>query len=681
MARLRKDCLVSRNGANAMDIVQAARVQGLHAGGRRLERLEELAALPAPAVLHWDFNHFVVLERVRGNEAVIVDPRIGRFPVRLENIGRHFTGIALVFSPAPGFARGSPSQPSLAHYATLLRGYVPNLAHVLLASLAAQALALLFPMATRILVDRVIVPSQAHWLWGLGIGMGMVVLASLVMTLVRGWVVQSLHNALDMSLMRRFLEHLLRLPLQFFAQREPGDLVQRVQSNAMLRGIFTDQSVGALLDAFLIAGYALLMLAFDWKLALVVLGFGSLRVLQLAILHRRNHRLMASELTAMGREENALISAMTGLESTKAFAAESRMVGQWQLAITAATNHRFQRRMLQLNATQLMVLLKGGAMAIVLWLGGMSVLEGDMSLGVFVAFLMLVGLFMAPLESLASAALEIQLLGTHLRRMDDVLGEDREPSGSRPADAISGEITLENVEFRYAGQTVPTLHAINLDIRRGEKVAIVGHSGAGKSTLAALMLAMHAPSGGSIRFDGVDLGDYDLSRLRRRMGVVLQEPFLFDDSVRSNIALHDPAMPIERVRRAAAIACIDDVVEALPQGYATRVGENGSLLSGGQRQRLALARAIAHGPAILLLDEATSALDPSTEARLHANLADLSCTRIVIAHRLSTVMDADRIVVLEAGRIVQQGKYGDLLREGGAFSRMARAFNGEEPGV
>ena len=673
LAELREACSTGRDGASAFDVLAAGRAHGLVASALRIEDVAELARLPLPAILHWDFNHFVVLERMGRAGLAVVDPGAGRSVVSFAEAGRRFTGIALCFEPGPKLQPRAASRPSLARYRVLLAGLVPNLWQVLLASLALQLLGLVIPVASQLLLDRVIAPRQLPWLWGLGIALAATVVARGLLGLIRSWVLQGLQNALDASLMGRFLEHLLQLPLAFFAQRETGDLVQRVQSNAILRQLFSSQSVAALLDSMLLAGYVALMLAFDWRLGAIVLTFGLVRVLLFVTLLRRNQQLMSAELAGGGREGSALVAALSGLETIKATGSEQRVAARWTNHMMATTNRQLERRRLDIHADLAVTVLKGLALAAVFVVGGGLVIQQEITLGVFAAFMTLQALFMQPLESLMDAASQLQYLGSHLKRLDDVLDTPVEPSGAM-APTLAGGIELEGVSFAYAGQSIPVLRDISLRIVAGEKVAIVGRSGAGKSTLARLLLGLYLPGSGTIRFDGRDLREIDLTQLRRQIGVVPQETFLFDDSVRANLALNDPELPLDRLSAAAHLACIDEVIDALPQGYDTRVGENGCLLSGGQRQRLAIARAIVHSPAMLLLDEASSALDPATEARIHANLAQLGGTRIVIAHRLATVRDADRILVLHAGELVQHGRYADLLAQEGPFRELVQGF-------
>ncbi len=673
LVTLRQACGVSRDGANALSLLRAAREEGLEAEAVKVEA-EHLHDLPLPAILHWNFNHFLVLERVTAQGALLVDPALGRRRATRVELDQAFTGVALVFAPDEGFQPQPRRRPSFGRYRHLLSASRGHLLQILGASLMLQVVGLVFPVANQVLLDKVIAPRQEPWLWGLAFGLAAATLAKALLMLVRSWVIQGLQTRLDTDLMAGFLRHLLRLPLAFFLQRTPGDLLQRVQSNVQLRALFTSRSVSALLDAFLLVGYAALMLAYQSTLGALVLAFGLIRILVLWRQMERNQQSMAAELAASGREGGALVEALSSLETLKASGAEAHMARRSEDRMVERINAGLERRHLEILAGQANVLLQGLAGAAILWVGGTFVVEERMTVGVYASFIALQGLFMGPLESLLGAATQLQFMGNHLARLDDVLDTAVEPTGDLDPGPLRGALSIEGVTFAYTPGGEPVLHDIHLEIQPGEKVALVGPTGAGKSTLARLMLGMHVPGSGRIRFDGHDLRDLDLSALRRQMGVVLQDTFLFDDSVRANLSLHDPQLPESRLIWAAKMACVWEVIEALPQGLDSRVGENGSLLSGGQRQRLSLARALAHEPSVLLLDEATSSLDLETEARLHANLAGLGCTRILIAHRLATVMDADRILVVEGGRIVQTGRYEALASQPGLFRDLVSAM-------
>jgi len=537
-----------------------------------------------------------------------------------------------------------------------------------------QAVGLIFPVASQVLVDRVLLPHYQPWLWGLAVGLTLALVAKLLLGLLRSYVLQGLQNRMDKQLMEGFTTHLISLPLSFFLQRQSGDLMQRLESNAQIRDLFSSRSVSAILDVFLLLGYSSLMLAYHWQLGLLVMGLSSLRVVLLLVIRRRNQQLMTTELTVSGQEGAILTEALGSLETIKASASEDRVLARWIPRLVRRTNVSMERQKLAITSSQLMGILQGFATAALFWVGGREVLGERMTLGVFTAFLALQGLYMGPLESMLSAITDLQFLTSHLLRLDDVMESAPEASGNVDPGRLKGQIDLEGVSFRYAEGSPWVLQDISLSLGPGEKVALVGRTGAGKSTLARLLMGMHLPTEGAIRFDHQDLRTLDLEKLRGQMGVVMQDSFLLDDTVRANVALRDPKLSMERVQWAAKVAHIHEVISKLPQGYKSRLGENAKTLSGGERQRLCLARAVALEPSILLMDEATSSLDLETEARVHANLARLGCTRIVIAHRLETVKDADRILVLEDGRIAQQGTYAALSKQAGAFREIVMAM-------
>jgi len=673
LPQVREACKVTRDGANAANLLRGAQKYGLEAQAVKVE-VEHLGDLPLPAILHWEFKHFVVLERIAGKGVTIVDPATGRRFVSWAEFGLAFTGVALVFAPDDGFSERKRRFPSLGRYLEILRNVRPSLLQVLGASCMLQAVGMTFPLASQILVDRVLLPRHQPWLWGLAAGLALAVAAKLLLGLLRNYLLQGLQTRMDKQLLEGFTTHLISLPLTFFLQRQSGDLMQRLESNSQIRDLFSSRSISTLLDALLLLGYAALMLAYHWQLGLLVMGLSGLRIVLLLAMRGRNQQLMTTELTVAGQESAILLEALGSLETIKASAAEDRVLTRWIPRLVRRANVSRAREKLAITSAQLMGVLQGIAAAALFWVGGREVLAERMTLGVFTAFLSLQSLFMGPLESLLGAITDLQFLNSHLLRLDDVMESAPEVSGSMDPGRLQGRIELEGVSFQYAEGSPWILRDIHLTLEPGEKVALVGRTGAGKSTLARLLMGMHLPTEGRIRFDRQDLRTLDLQKLRVQMGVVLQESFLLDDSVRANVALRDPRLPLERIRWAAEVAQIHAVIQKLPHGYQTRLGENARTLSGGERQRLCLARAVALEPSILLLDEATSSLDLETEARVHANLAALGCTRIVIAHRLATVKDADRILVLDGGRLVQQGAYVELSRQPGPFREAVLAM-------
>lgn len=670
LPEVREACAVSRDGVNALAMLRAAENYGLRAKGYRSE-IEGLRDLPLPAILHWEFNHFVVLERLdRHGNAHIIDPARGRLKADRETFARSFTGAVLVFSPGESLQPRSPGPPPVQRYLGLIHSHAASLGQLVAFSFLLQIAAIVFPVGQQLLVDHVLVPRESSWLWALAAALALAILVQVALQFARGWVFDSLQTILDLRLLGDFMRHAVRLPVGFFQQRRPGDLLQRLESNRSLRTFLGSQIATALLDVFLILGYGALMLFYHWQLGLLIMAIGLARAAIQLVVHNLSRQVVAVELAALSRAGDSLMDSLGALETIRSVSAEAVAVRRWGDSVVTRANASLPRLELANSAGQLSKLTGALGVAAVSAVAGYEVIAGEMSIGVFSAFLTLQALYLAAFHSLIEGLEQWQYLGSHLARLGDVMDAAPEASGDQEAAAIRGEIRLEGVGFRYAPNAPWALRDVSLHIRPGEKIAIVGPSGAGKSTLARLLLGMLPPTEGSLSFDGRDLRNYDLRSLRARMGAVLQETSLLNDSVHANISLLDPDIAPNEVIAAARLACLAPVIEALPQGYATRLGEDGMQLSGGERQRLCLARALVRRPAILLLDEATSALDTGTEERVHSNLDTLRCTRIVIAHRLRTVRDADRIFVIDGGQLVQDGTFTELSETPGLFRNL-----------
>ncbi|HEX2585422.1 MAG TPA: peptidase domain-containing ABC transporter, partial [Steroidobacteraceae bacterium] len=500
------------------------------------------------------------------------------------------------------------------------------------------------------------------------------ILMQAMLRLARGWALSALQAILDLQLLGDFMRHAVRLPLGFFMQRKPGDLLQRMASNSELRSFLGTHIASSILDTFLLVGYAALMLMYQWQLGLLVIAVGCARAVLQIVLRNLNRMAMATELAALSGAGSTLVETLGAVETIRAASAESFAIRRWSDRVVQRAVASKPRLNLDNAAKQLTQLTNALGVAAVSALAGYQVITGGMSVGVFSAFMTLQALYLTPFNALIEAFGQWQQLGSHIARLDDVLETRPEDSGTADATSISGAISLRNVSFRYSSATPWILRDINIVIRAGEKIAIVGLSGSGKSTLARVMLGMLSPAEGAVYFDDKELRHYNLSKLRTRVGVVLQEIGTLNRSVTDNIRVTNPELSFASVKSAAQAACIDDVIEMLPNGFATILGDQGFQLSGGERQRLCIARAISSGPAVLVLDEATSALDSVVERRINANLAAMRCTRIVIAHRLDTIRDADRILVLDDGRIVQQGSFDSLSAQSGLFNTMLHSM-------
>jgi ATP-binding cassette subfamily B protein len=669
LPELRVDCGVSRDGVSAEGVARAAERHGLTVKALALD-LEELGTVATPLIAHWDFNHFIVIERVTRRGAVALDPALGRKWLSWAELDHSFTGVALTFSPGPGFRERAASAASLARYWALLCENARAVGLVMLAAVFLQLLVILFPSASQVLIDHVLPAQRVGWLWAILAAVLVASVSRVVLTWVRGRTLALLYMMLDVGLMSRFADKLFRLPMVFFDQRSPGDLLHRVEANAQLSA-FGARFITAMLDLLVVVALGVLMFLYHPPLALLSLLLAAARILLVGGMRGQAKQVAASELALRGRETNVAVDALSIPEVVRAFGIAGSLGAKHTNSVIRRSNMTLALRRHGARVVHLSTLLDGVARALVIYVGGFAVLEQRMSIGAFVGFLALQGMLTAPLTSVVQAATQLSYVRGLLARMSDVLDAEPEPRGTEVPWRVGGAIELVDVSYRYAPGAPDVCQRVSLRIAPGERVAIVGRSGAGKSTLAKLLAGLVRPTQGEVRLDGVSIEQLDLDVVRRRIGVVLQDPFLFDDSVQANLDLAQQGLSAEALRRALRLACIDDVVDALPEGLRTRVGERGRRLSGGQRQRLVLARALASDPAILLLDEATSSLDLPLEARLHESLSRLGCTRIVIAHRLATVRDADRVLVMDEGRLVQEGTYQALSSVPGHFRELA----------
>jgi ATP-binding cassette, subfamily B, bacterial len=672
---VRKVTGFGRDGADALALVNAGRVFGLRGRGIKIDEIDDLRFLDRGSILHWQFNHFVVFDRLRGGGAELVDPAVGRRWVSREELERSFTGVALAFETGEDFLPEESRPRNVGRYLRLFLDQSGALRRILVTSGLVQLFALAVPLLIGLLVDRVIPRGDLHLLTVLGIGMATLVGFQFLSSLLRSYLLLYLRTRLDTRMTLDFLDHLVDLPYAFFQQRSAGDLIMRMSSNATVREILTSGALSAVLDGTLVTLYLVLLFAAHWGLGLLVLGLGMARVGLFLLTRHRQRELMSRSLQAEARSQSFQVNLLAGIETLKAAGAEHRSVDQWSHLFVDVLNVSLDRGRLTAMVDAALAALASGSPLIVLVFGALQVLQGDLTLGTMLALNALAAGFLTPLSQLVQTAFQLQLLGSYLDRIDDVLETPREQDRSKVAAAgrLKGGIRLEGVSFRYGPLAPYAVRDVSIEIPAGRFVALVGPSGAGKSTLASLLVGLYPPSEGRILFDGRDLTELDLRTVRSQVGIVPQHPYLFGTSIRANIALSDPSLPLARVVEAAQRAHIHDDVLAMPMGYETLLADGGASLSGGQRQRLALARALVHRPAILLLDEATSALDTVTEVRIQRELAALRSTRIVIAHRLSTIRDADLILVMDEGKVVEQGAHEELLERGGVYARLVAA--------
>ncbi|MFJ2735864.1 MULTISPECIES: NHLP family bacteriocin export ABC transporter peptidase/permease/ATPase subunit [unclassified Streptomyces] len=680
LEELRIACGVSRDGSRASNLLKAARGYGLTAKGMQMDTAA-LAGVKAPAVLFWEFNHYVVYDgmgRRLGRRGVYVnDPGKGRRFVPMEDFDTSYTGVVLVMEPGEDFEKGGRKPGVLGALPARMRGTAGTMPAAVLASLLLVAVGAAVPALSRTYIDTYLIGGRTSLLGVLFASMGACVLLTVVLT----WLQQAnlLHGRLISSTLAgaRFLRHLLRLPVTFFAQRAPADLVQRLASNDQVAETLARDLAAAGVDAVVVVLYALLLYTYDPQLTFVGIGVALLNVVAMRVVVR-----LRATRTAKLRADNARLTntAYTGLqliETMKATGGEDGYFRKWA-GQHAATLEEQQR--LGVPTAWLGVVAPALATlnsALILWIGGMRAVEGHISVGLLVAFQALVTRFTAPLTRLNGVAGRIQDFAADVARLKDVENFQADPLYTRPRGGDStrrlhGHVELENLTFGYSPLDKPLLTGFDLTVGPGRQVALVGGSGSGKSTVSRLISGLYTPWDGVIRIDGQRLEDIPRGALAASVSFVDQDVFLFEGTVRDNVALWDPSIPDDAVVEALRDAALYEVVTRRPGGIHSRVEQDGRNFSGGQRQRLEIARALVRRPSILVLDEVTSALDAETEQTVMDNLRRRGCACVVIAHRLSTVRDSDEIVVLQHGTVVERGRHGELMAHGGAYAALVR---------
>lgn len=675
---IRRATRTSRDGVDAASLIEAARSYGLDARGVSLD-LDALNYLEPGSILHWEFNHFVVFDRVARGGVEVLDPALGRIRVPMDRFSKSFTGVAILLRPTETFEPSGGSSKGTWRYLRVVLRQSGLMSRIGIVSVLIQLFALATPIITGVIVDWVVPAGDRSLLLVVTLGLLAMVAFHLLSTFLRAHLLLVLRAHLDMQIAVGFVNHLVKLPYSFFLQRSAGDIMMRLSSNSTVRETLTTGALSTLLDGSFVSLYLLLIFAQSLTMGLVVVLLAGLQLVILVATHRRMQRLMSETLQAQARSQSYLVQMLNGIETLKSVGAESRSVAQWSNLFVDEVNASVARGRLNATIESLTGALRIGSPLIVLAVGAMSVLNGDLSLGTMLALSALAMGFLGPLSNLISTGLQLQLLRSFMERINDVLDTpvEQDPDEVVPAGALVGRVTIDDVSFRYSDTGPEVVSDVSLSITPGATVALVGRSGSGKSTLAHLILGLYRPSSGRVLYDGRDLLGLESGSVRAQLGIVPQNSYLFGSTIRANISMTKPDASSGEIEHAARLACIHDDIAAMPLGYDTILSDGGASLSGGQRQRIALARALVHEPAILVLDEATSSLDAVTESMIYANLETLRCTRILIAHRISTVARADEILVMDNGSVVERGTHDQLTARGGHYTQLARSQAGE----
>ncbi|GGD51873.1 peptidase domain-containing ABC transporter [Pseudoxanthomonas indica] len=655
---LRGSHSVSQKGATLLRLIEIAGDLGLRARALRVE-LNDVGKLELPCLLHWELNHFVVLKAVRRNRLTIVDPAVGTMQFTWAEFSRKFSGIALELAPQGNFQpTAKPPTISLRQLGGDIHNLKRSLGFVLALSMALQVFVMLAPFHLQWIVDHALILADRDLVTLLGLGFLAIFILQVGIGFLRAWTVMHLSSQVGMQWLCNLSSHLFRLPLAFFEKRHLGDVASRFSSVQSIQRAVTTSLVEAIVDGAMAILTIALMLLYSWKLALVSLvattGYMALRALSF---HPLRHGTEA-QLMMRARQDSHLLETLRGMQSIKVSGSEPLRLAAFQNLIVRTVDRDVSLARLGLLFSCSSQIIFGLERLTVIWLGAILTLENIFSVGMLIAYMAYRDQFSSRISSLIDKGVEFRMLGLHGERLADIALTAPQPvvGEAKILTAGNASLSVANLSFRYAPHEPWILHDCSFEVADGESIAIVGPSGCGKSTLLKLLLGLLDPDKGVIRIGGQGLDAKHHRSYRQQVGAVMQDDVLFAGSVAENIALgHEVVDPV-RVERAARLAAIHDDVLAMPMGYRTLAGDMGSAFSGGQKQRILLARALYCEPHILFLDEASSHLDVTCERKVNLAIGRLPLTRIVVAHRPETIASADRILVMEAGRIVREHK-------------------------
>lgn len=669
LRELRRRHALSLKGATLAQIIETGGALGFRCRPLRLD-LEHLSQLQLPCIAHWDLNHFVVISKVRRNGVTVLDPAFGKRRLSLDEVSRHFTGIALELHPTAEF-RATPRPPavSLAQLTGKIDGLWKALALLLLLSVVLQVFVLIAPFFMQWTVDQALIAHDKDLLTVLGTGFALALLLQVCIGQIRGRAVIYLSNRLNLQWTGNVFRHLLRLPLDFFEKRHLGDVTSRMSSVQAIQRTLTTSFVEAFVDGLMAVVTLGMMLLYNWKLALVTLLAVALYAIARACAFAPFRRGTEKQLIAGARQESHLLESIRGVQSVKVAGRDSvRQAGYFNL-MNETVNHDIWLAKFGLSFGGANQLLFGLERIAVIWLGALLAMENVFSVGMLIAYLAYKDQFSQRIGTLIDKWVEFRMLRLHGERLSDIVLAEPESPPSNASDLLPDgiRIEVEGLGFRYAPGEPWVLRNCSFVVDPGESVAIIGPSGCGKTTLIKILLGLLQPTEGEIRIGGVTLSKVSVSEYRRMIGAVMQDDQLFAGSVSENIAFEDDHHDEARVREAAELAAVHDDIAAMPMGYNSLIGDMGTTLSGGQKQRVILARALYRKPQLLFLDEATSHLDVARERLVNEAVRQLELTRVIIAHRPETIASADRVLIMHAGAVARE-----LVQNASSSAKAAR---------
>ena len=689
LEKLRQECGVNRDGSKASCVIRAARNRHCKANGFRWSceyLLEHISERPFPLIIHWEFNHFVVLEGIKDGIVYLNDPAIGQRTVEWDDFITSYTGISLKIVPDVNFNKEGKRYNIFKEVAKKLFLDKWAALFIILIEFFAIIPGLASPVFNQIFMDDIITKKHPEWMFNFCLAMTISFIMTGVISLLRSIILTSWQRKLTLADSSSYFWHLLRLPMQFFQQRYAAEVADRVDYNESIAEVLSGSAATAVLDLIVAFFYLLLLLQYNVTLTLIGIAFSSIGFIVFFAMRRRLTDLNMRIQQDAGKAYGVSMNGLRMIETIKANGDESDFFTKWAGYQTKVLSASQETTLWSMSITLLPTLLGGINGALIMTFGGFSIMDGAMTAGMFMAFQNLMGSFQAPVNNIMGLASTLQTTEMQMQRLNDVRNYEvdslnypkDEKERTFANDRLSGELTIKDLKFGYSPLEPPLLENFDLHIDSGEWVAVVGSSGSGKSTLAKIVTGLYEEWSGTITFDGVERKKLPRAVILSSLSAVDQEIFLISGTIAENIALFDKSLSKNDIIQAAKDACIHEDILKLDGGYDAMVSEGGLNFSGGQRQRLEIARALAINPSIIVLDEATSALDPITEKKVLENIRHRGCSCLIIAHRLSTIRDCDEIIVLSYGKVVERGTHIEMVKHDGPYRQLIEEREQEE---